>query len=193
MTRKLVARKHVRAPPCRNVVPTESHSDGQCAGYFSRTLRTLLLALGYSEPPLFVGTLRLLQGNSYLWYVHVIIYERPTTDHIHHIRQVVEASIPRWMFERGMREAAWEALALLQREAEEQMEHSQYRHFLSHAWEGAEALVMPTGDCDHIGCSTDQVKRTQALVRDLDEAVVCGHKIHIFTTNIPIFDSRYRR
>jgi hypothetical protein len=30
---------------------------------------------------------------------------------------------------------------------------------------------MPTGDRDHIGCFADQVKLTQALVRDLDEAV----------------------
>jgi hypothetical protein len=41
MMRKLTARKHVRAPPHRDVVLTESHSDGQQAGYFLRTLRTL--------------------------------------------------------------------------------------------------------------------------------------------------------
>jgi hypothetical protein len=51
------------------------------------------------------------------------------------------------------------------------MEQSQYRHFLSRAREGAEAVVMPMGDHDHIGCFTDQVKLTHALVRDLDEAV----------------------
>jgi hypothetical protein len=169
MTRKLTARKHVSVPPHRNVVPTESHSDGQSAGYFLRTLRTLLLALGYSEPPLFVGTLRLPHEKSYLWCV--IIYERPMTYHIRHIRQVVEASTPRWMFERGMREVAREALALLWHEAEEQIEHSQYRHFPSHAREGAEAVVMPVEDRDHIGCFADQVKLTHALVRNLDEAV----------------------
>jgi hypothetical protein len=54
-------------------MPMESHSDGQNAGYFPRTLWTVLLALGYSEPPLFVGVLRLLHGNSYLWRVHLII------------------------------------------------------------------------------------------------------------------------
>jgi hypothetical protein len=32
-------------------------------------------------------------------------------------------------------------------------------------------VVMPTGDHDRIGCFTDQVKLTRALVRDLDEAV----------------------
>jgi hypothetical protein len=31
-------------------------------------------------------------------------------------------------------------------------------------------VVMPTGDRDYIGCFTDQVKLTRALVRDLDEA-----------------------
>jgi hypothetical protein len=30
---------------------------------------------------------------------------------------------------------------------------------------------MPAGDRDHIGCFADQVKLTQALVRDLNEAV----------------------
>jgi hypothetical protein len=31
---------------------------------------------------------------------------------------------------------------------------------------------MPAGDRDHIGCFTDQVKLTRALVRDLNEAVM---------------------
>jgi hypothetical protein len=87
-------------------MPTESHSDGQRASYFPRTLRTLLLALGYSEPPLFVGVLRLLHGNSYLWCVCLIIYERPMTNYIHRIHHVVEATTPKWTFEGGMREAA---------------------------------------------------------------------------------------
>jgi hypothetical protein len=30
---------------------------------------------------------------------------------------------------------------------------------------------MPAGDRDHIGCYTDQVKPTRALVQDLDEAI----------------------
>jgi hypothetical protein len=168
---KLIARKHVHAPPHRDVVPTESHSDGQDAGYFPRTLRTMLLALGSSEPPLFIGTPRLLRGNSYLWCVCVVIYERPTTDRIRRIHQVVEAPTPRWTFEAGMREAAREVLAVLRHEADEQMAHSQYRHFLSQAEEGAEAVILPAGGHDHMGCFTDQVKLTRALVRNLDEAV----------------------
>jgi hypothetical protein len=159
---KLTARKHVHAPPCRNTVPTESHSDGQNVGYFPRTLWTVLLALGYSEPLLFVSVLRLLRGNSYLWHVRVIIYERPMTNHIRRIRHVVEATTPRWTFEGGMREFAQEALALLRHEVEEQMEQSQYHHFPSHAQEGAEVVVMPTKDRDHIGCFADQVKLTRA-------------------------------
>jgi chromosome segregation ATPase len=51
------------------------------------------------------------------------------------------------------------------------MEKSQYRHFPSRTQEGVEAVVMPVGDRDHIGCFTNQVKLTRALVRDLDEAV----------------------
>jgi hypothetical protein len=41
-------------------MPTESYSDGQCAGYFLRTLWTLFLVLGYSEPPLYIKTPRLV-------------------------------------------------------------------------------------------------------------------------------------
>jgi hypothetical protein len=93
------------------------------------------------------------------------------TDHIRRIRHVVKATTPRWTFEGGMREDTQEALALLRHEAEEQMEQSQYCHFPSCAWEGAEAVVMPAGDHDHTGCFADQVKLTRALVRDLDEAV----------------------
>jgi hypothetical protein len=61
---KLTTRKHVRTPPRRNAVPMEAYSDGQNAGYFSKTLRTALLVLGSSEPPLFIGTPRLLHENS---------------------------------------------------------------------------------------------------------------------------------
>jgi hypothetical protein len=94
------------------------------------------------------------------------------TDYIRRIHHMVKATTPRWTFEGGMREAAREALALLRHEAEEQMEQTQYRHLPSRAREGAEAVVMPAGDRDHIGCFTDQVKLTRALVRDLDEVVM---------------------
>jgi hypothetical protein len=106
-------RKHVCVPPRRNVVPTESHSYGQNVGYFLRTLWIVLLTLGYSKPPLFIGVSSLLHGNSYLWHVCVIIYKRPTTGHIPCICHVVEATTLRWTFEGGMREAARDALALL--------------------------------------------------------------------------------
>jgi hypothetical protein len=128
---KLTARKHVRTSPRRNVVPMESHSNSQNASYSPRTLRTVLLALGSSEAPLFIRTPWLLHGNSYLWRVRVVIYERPTTDRIRHIHQVVEAPTLRWTFEAGMREAAREALVVLRHETDEQMAHSQYRHFSS--------------------------------------------------------------
>jgi hypothetical protein len=119
---KLTARKHIHAPPHRNAMPTESHSDGQNVGYFLRIIRTVLLALGYSEPPLFIGVPRLLCGNSYLWHVCVIIYKRPMTNQICRIRHVVEATTMRWTFKGGMRGAARKALVLLRHEPEKQME-----------------------------------------------------------------------
>jgi hypothetical protein len=51
------------------------------------------------------------------------------------------------------------------------MEQLQYHHFRSRVREGAKAVVMLAGDHDHIGCFTDQVKLTLALVRDLDWTV----------------------
>jgi hypothetical protein len=66
-----------------------------------------------------------------------------------------------------MREVACEALAVLLYEAGERMAHSQYRHFPSRA----EAVILPAGGHDHMGCFTNQVKLTRALVRNLDEAV----------------------
>jgi hypothetical protein len=51
------------------------------------------------------------------------------------------------------------------------MEHLQYHHFPSLTREGAEAVVMPAGDCDCIGCFIDQVKLTRALVLDLDDTI----------------------
>jgi hypothetical protein len=168
---KLTVRKHVRVPPCRNAVPMESYSDGQDAGYFPRTLQTILLALGSSEPPLFIKTPRLLRGNSYLWRVRALIYERPMTDRIHRIRQVVEALAPRWTFEAGMREATREALPILRHEADERMAHSQYHHFSSRAEEGVEIVILPARGHGCMGCFIDQVKLTHALVQDLDEAM----------------------
>jgi hypothetical protein len=74
------------------------------------------------------------------------------------------------MFVAGMRAATREALAVLWHEVDEQMAHSQYRHFPSRA-EGVEAMILPAGGHDRMGCFTDQVKLTHSLVRDLDEAV----------------------
>jgi hypothetical protein len=59
----------------------------------------------------------------------------------------------------------------MRHEANEQMVHSQYRHFPSRAEEEVEVVILPAGDHDRMGCFIDQVKLTHALVRDLDEAV----------------------
>jgi hypothetical protein len=70
-----------------------------------------------------------------------------------------------------MRDAAREGMVILRHKEDDQTKHSQYHHFPSRAREGAEAVVLPAEDRDRIGCFTDQVKLTCALVRDLDEAV----------------------
>jgi hypothetical protein len=93
------------------------------------------------------------------------------TDHIRRIRQVVEARAPRWTFGAGMREAAHEALAILQNEVDKRMAQLQHCHFPSRAEEGAEAVILPSGGHEHMGCFTDHVKLTHALVQNLDEAI----------------------
>jgi hypothetical protein len=75
------------------------------------------------------------------------------------------------MLEVSMREAVHKALVVLQHEADEQMAHSQYHHFPSRAKEGAKVVIMPAGGRGRMGCFTDHVKLTRALVRDLDEVV----------------------
>jgi hypothetical protein len=70
-----------------------------------------------------------------------------------------------------MREATCEVLVVLHHEADEQMAHSLYYHFPSRAKEGARAVILPAGGHNHMGCFTDQVKLTRALVQNLDEAV----------------------
>jgi hypothetical protein len=73
-----------------------------------------IIDLGHTYDEYLVLLVKLgMTGNTYLWHVLVIIYERPTTDHICRTHQVVEASTPRLMFEGGMREATREALAFL--------------------------------------------------------------------------------
>jgi hypothetical protein len=126
-----MARKHVCTPPRQDVEPTESNSDGQLTGYFSMTLWMLLLSLGYGEPPLFVITPRLLRGNTYLWHVRVVMYESSMINRICRIRQVIKAVAPRWMFEGRIHDNAHEALVAVRHEEDDQIEHSQYRHFLS--------------------------------------------------------------
>jgi hypothetical protein len=44
------------------------------------------------------------------------------------------------------------------------MAHSQYCHFPSRAEEGADAVILPTRGRDRMGCFTEQVKLTHALV-----------------------------
>jgi hypothetical protein len=122
--RKLTAHNNVRAPPHWNHVPTESHSDGQLARYFPKTMWKLLRSVGYGELLIFVRTPRLLQGTTYLWNVWVVMYEKLTTDRICCIHQVIKSAASRMSFEAGIRDAACQALATFHHEEDDQMEHS---------------------------------------------------------------------
>jgi hypothetical protein len=98
------------------------------------------------------------------------------TDHIRCARQVIEVAALRWTFEHGLCDAARQALAMLCHEEDDQMEHSQYRHFLSRALEGVDGVVLPTGGHDHVGYLLDQVKLTHALNKELEQAMKDIHQ-----------------
>jgi hypothetical protein len=103
MMRKLMARKHVHALSHRNVVPTESHSNGKNVGYFSRTLWTVPVTLGYSEPLLFIRTPRLPHGNSCLWHVsYPVFIPKPSTHHMHDPGSIVPHIRPKVFTENQM-------------------------------------------------------------------------------------------
>jgi hypothetical protein len=87
----------------------------------------------------------------------VVLCEKSTADRIRRTRQALRMS-----FEAGIHDAARHALAMLHHEEDDQIEHSQYRHFLSRAREGVDAMVLPTRDHNHMGCLPNQVKLTLA-------------------------------
>jgi hypothetical protein len=99
------------------------------------------------------------------------LYERSTTDRIRNIHQVIEAAAPRWTFEGRICDAAGQVLAALRHNEDDQMEHSQYQHFLSRACKEDDAEVLPVEGHDCMGCLPDQVKLIGALNQGLDEAM----------------------
>jgi hypothetical protein len=98
------------------------------------------------------------------------MYEKLTTNRIYRTHQVIEAAALRMLFEAGIHDATRQVLVVLCHEEDDQMEHSQYHHFPSQAREGVDAVVLPTGDCNHVGCLSDQVRRTRVLNEELDQA-----------------------
>jgi hypothetical protein len=65
---------------------------------------------------------------------------------------VIEVAAARWTFEGGICDAAPKAMAALCHEEDDQMEHTQYRHFPNRAREGVDVVVLPAEGGDRIGC-----------------------------------------
>jgi DNA repair ATPase RecN len=98
------------------------------------------------------------------------------TNRIRRIYQVIEVAALRWTFEVRILDAARQALVALHHEEDDQMENSQYRHFISQAYEEVDVVVLPAGGHDHVGCLSDQVKLTRALNEELDQAMKDIHQ-----------------
>jgi hypothetical protein len=75
--------------------PQEAHCDGKNAVHFPRTLKWMHSVFGYHDAPLYFGKQTLLRSRGYMWKVHVVLYEKPTTDGICRIRHIHHASVPR--------------------------------------------------------------------------------------------------
>jgi hypothetical protein len=168
---RLTACKHVRMPPPRRERLQESYSDGRHVGYFPRTLGELLRSLGYHAALLYVGMSTLLRGSTFVWNVHVVLYERATTDRIRRTSQIHEATAPRATFEAGIRDAARQALTVLHHKEDDTMDHSQFRHFPSRPYGGSNTVVLPAGHGDPVGCLHEQVCLIRAMDGELDQAM----------------------
>jgi hypothetical protein len=131
----------------------------------------LLRSPGYDEAPLYIGTLTLFYGSTYIWNVRVVLYEKATTDCICHTHQVHEAATPRAKFEADIWDAACQTFAILRHEEDDPMEHTQYRHFLSRPHGGSNLVVLPTRHNDPVGCLHEQVHLTCTMNEELDQAM----------------------
>jgi hypothetical protein len=131
----------------------------------------LLRSPGYDEAPLYIGTLTLFYGSTYIWNVRVVLYEKATTDCICHTHQVHEAATPRAKFEADIWDAACQTFAIFCHEEDDPMEHTQYHHFLSRPHGGSNIVVLPARLNDPVGCLHDQVHLTCTMNEELDQAM----------------------
>jgi hypothetical protein len=76
----------------------------------------MLLVFGYHDAPLYFGKQNPLQSRGYMWKVHVVLYEKPTTDGIYRILHIHHASTPRATFNAGIWDAACQAMIALRSE-----------------------------------------------------------------------------
>jgi hypothetical protein len=96
--------------------PQEAHCDEKIAGYFLWTLKWMLSVFGYHDAPLYFRKHSLLHSRGYMWEVHVVLYEKPMNDGIHHIHRIHHASTPRATFNVGIQDATRQALMALHSE-----------------------------------------------------------------------------
>jgi hypothetical protein len=96
--------------------PLEADCDGTNAGYFLRTLKWMLSFFGYHDAPLYIRKQTQLWSRGYMWEVHILLHEKPTTDGICRICRIHHFYTLRATFNTGIRDAACQALMALRSE-----------------------------------------------------------------------------
>jgi hypothetical protein len=151
--------------------PQEAHCDGKNVGYFLRTLKWMLSIFGYHDAPLYFGKQTPLRSRGYMWKVHVVLYEKPTTNGICHICRIHHASAPRDIVNTGIRDATHQALMALHSEKAQTLWGSKFCHFPSKALRISEVHVHSYVHNDPSGCLKEQVRLTKAMDHALAEAI----------------------
>jgi hypothetical protein len=106
-----------------------------------------------------------------MWKVHVVLYEKPTTDGIRHIHRIHHASTPRATFNAGIQDAVREARMDLCNEKAQTLRGSKFYHFPSKALGSSEVHAHSHVHDDPLGCLKMQVCLTKAMDHALVEAI----------------------
>jgi hypothetical protein len=103
--------------------------------------------------------------------MHVVLYEKPTTDRICPNCRIHHASTPWATFDAGIWDAAQQALMALRSEKAQTLRGSKFCHFLSKLVGSSEVYVHFNVHDNPSGCLKEQVHLTKAMDHALAEAI----------------------
>jgi hypothetical protein len=155
-----------------------AHNNGKNARYFPRTLKWMLSVFGCHDAPFYFGKQTPLQSRGYMWEVHVVLYEKPTTDRICRIHHIHHACAPRATFNAGILDVACQAMMALRSEKAQTLRGSKFCHFPSMALGSSEVHVHSNVHNNPTGRLKEQVRLTKAMNHALAEAIQESEDLH---------------